>query len=94
MKTLIHALAKNKNKLNIKDVLVPLPCIGVGMMDPSIMAKQIKVALQASEGNGIIHAIYMNTENENKFRKQNLNEYHPDNVAQNSKICCIQMIKL
>ena len=64
------------------------------MMDPSIMAKQIKVALQASEGNGIIHAIYMNTENENKFRKQNLNEYHPDNVAQNSKICCIQMIKL
>jgi len=75
----------------IKKVLVPLPCVGVGRMNPSVMAKQIKVAIQAYEGKGIIPAIFMNSHDEKSFRDQKLYEYQPDNVLQNARMACIQM---
>ena len=75
----------------IKKVLVPLPCVGVGRMHPSVMAKQIKVAIQAYEGKGIIPAIFMKAEDEKSFRDQKLYEYQPDNVLQNARMACIQM---
>ena len=102
MKTLIkNLLIHNEGKLNpelkidqskkIKKVLVPLPCVGVGRMNPSVMAKQIKVAIQAYEGKGIIPAIFMKAEDEKSFRDQKLHEYQPDNVLQNARMACIQM---
>jgi hypothetical protein len=97
MKALLKALRDNYTTRKFKNVLVPLPCIGVGEMDTKLMAKQLKVAVQAFEGCGIIRAIHMNTENENEIRNNprspNLNEYQPNNVLQNARMAFVQLVK-
>jgi len=86
-------LLDEKSNRIIKKVLVPLPAIGVGGMKPKAMAKQIKVAIQAYEGKGIIPAIFMTSQNEQSFREQKIYEYQPNNVLQNAKMACIQTAK-
>ncbi len=93
MKTLLKTLSVNNSVQKIKRVLVPVPCIGVGGMNTKIAAKQIKIAIQAFDGKGIIHAIFMTNENESTFRSQKIYEYHPNNVLQNARISYIQMTK-
>ncbi len=71
-------------------VLCPIPCIGVGMMKPKIAALQIETAFAAFEGRGLIHAVYMKADSD-EYKKYV--EYQVDNVAQNSKMLMVQMVK-
>lgn len=91
MKALLKTLKDNYSVKKFKNILVPLPCIGVGEMDSVLMAKQLKTAIQAFEGKGIIRAIHMNNENESIFTNEH--GYQPNNVLQNSRMAYIQLIK-
>jgi O-acetyl-ADP-ribose deacetylase (regulator of RNase III) len=95
MKALLKTLQDNYEECKFNNILVPLPCIGVGGMDYGLMAKQIKVAIQAFENCGIIRAIHMNESNEKILRRNSggIPEYQTNNVLQNAKMAFVQLCK-
>lgn len=83
-RALIKGLRGIKKHKKIHKVMCPLPCIGVGNMDPKIMALQLQAAFQAIDKKGIITAIYIGGD-------KNYPEYHQNSIIQNSKMAYIQL---
>lgn len=52
------------NKLADKNILCPIPCIGVGGMDYRVVAKQMKLAIQSMHQHGLIYDIHMSDKKE------------------------------
>lgn len=50
-------------------ILCPIPCVGVGNMDPRLVAKQIAIAVESMNLTGIIHEINMRTKEEQEKSK-------------------------
>lgn len=71
---------------DIKNVLVPIPCVGVGCMDPLIAAKQIAVAFDAFQNRGLIYAVH------NGGSGPEYPEYQKRNLDQNMKMAVVQML--
>lgn len=75
------------------NVLCPIPCIGVGGMNPKLAAKQLRIATESMNGQGIIHAINMSKkeEQENTFR---LPHFYADEKMQNMKLAYVETTTL
>lgn len=71
----LNILQKTGKK--IKKVFCPIPCIGVGGMDPELAARQIKAGFDAFEGIGRVIDVYEDT----------------GNVLQAAKMMCISMVR-
>ena len=83
-RALIKGLRGIKKHKKIHRVMCPLPCIGVGNMDPKIMALQLQAAFQAIDKKGIITAIYIGGD-------KNYPEYRINAITQNCKMAYIQL---
>ena len=79
LKTIIKM---NKMGLPCRNVLCPIPCIGVGQMNPKTAGFQINMAFEAIVDNdGLIYKIYADNYEELK----NYPEIQIDSISQNSK---------
>lgn len=70
-------LILQKTGRKIGKVFCPIPCIGVGGMDPELAAKQIKAGFDAFDGMGRVIDVYDDT----------------SNVLQAAKMMCISMVR-
>jgi O-acetyl-ADP-ribose deacetylase (regulator of RNase III) len=91
MRAVIKAIRKLKATIYVdKDLsmLCPIPCIGVGGLSHQLVAKQMRIAFESMNGNGIIHAINMSKkeEEDNTF---GIPYYYHNEHMQNIKLAYI-----
>ena len=74
-------------------LMCPIPCVGVGGMDYRIAAKQMKIAIQSMNGEGIIHAINMSKKEED-LNVFGLPHYYACEKMQNMKQAYVESTTL
>lgn len=66
MRAVLTAIASLQAKgYPCENVFCPIPCVGVGNMSPNVVAKQMRVAIDAVNGIGDIHAIFPSGDDDN-----------------------------
>lgn len=70
-------------------IMCPIPCVGVGGMNPDLVAKQMRIAVDSMNGMGIIHAVNM-TKKEEDSNVFKLPHFYSVEKMQNMKFAYIE----